>query len=127
MAYSANPNAITVVLGPYDKVLPLVSIGFGFVVGAISPFSNSPLLRRIMNLTPITQNFAAFSVSMAEPQKAMDKGWIERWSFSLSAISHTLIGYNSAVLCIGFAGFFVFLLFYGQYYKEDHRFFTGLG
>lgn len=127
VGYSAKPNVITVVLGSYDKVLPLLLIRLGSFVGATLPLTNQPLMRSIMNLTPMTQNFAAISVSIAVPQKVIDKGWVESWSYTLSVLSHTLIGHNSAVLSLGFAGFFLFLLFYDQYYKKDHRIISKLG
>lgn len=80
-----SDNRLFVVLSPLDKGLPLIIIILGLLIGARIPGMNKPLLSGLFTVTPNTQSLALTTCAFTVPQQALDRGWLEIGSKTLSS------------------------------------------
>jgi len=89
-----------------DKVLTFVLIALSSLLRALITRFNSPLLRSMSYLVPLTQFIAVTPAYMAH-QKALDKGWIEAVSLSLSPIVASVVLHYGPAVGIGLRSIFI--------------------
>jgi len=103
-------RALRLVLSPIDKLLPLMLILLGSLIGYSLSRLCHPFLSRIFTLVPFTQFKAIHSVDAGEHQKTVDKGWVEARSISISSISSSIISHYTPAIGLGLSIFlFLFL------------------
>ena len=114
LAFGSNVReyrrALRLVLSPIDKLLPLMLILLGSLIGYSLSRLCHPFLSRIFTLVPFTQFKAIHSVDAGEHQKTVDKGWVEARSLSISSISSSIISHYTPAIGLGLSIFlFLFL------------------
>lgn len=114
LAFGSNVReyrrSLRLVLNPIDKLLPLMLILLGSLIGYSLSRLCHPFLSRIFTLVPFTQFKAIHSVDAGEHQKTVDKGWVEARSISISSLSSSIISHYTPAIGLGLSIFlFLFL------------------
>ena len=95
-----------------DLILPLILLFSGMFVGDWLSRLHTPYLHNLFTLTPLVQRLANIPLAIENPQKTIDKGWIEAGSLTLSPLSTRIITHYSSAIGIGLLVVFLSFLFY---------------
>lgn len=100
-----HTSPLMVTLNYLDKILPFIFIFTGLFVGYVASSFHWTMLRGMIFLVPLTQLNRRQIV--LDHQQALDKGWVETISSSLTAFSSGALYHNMTVLGVGLSIFFI--------------------
>ena len=100
-----HTSPLMVSLNHLDKIAPFLLILTGLIAGFVASSFHGTLLSGMLFLVPLTQ--LNRSLVVLDHQRAIDKGWVEIFSSSLSSFSSAALNHNITVIGIGLSIFFI--------------------